>query len=156
MELKHKLMSDAKRKGICIDGFKDMDSKSIPELIDYYMAHPDWCMKHDFPDLQTLSESFGDIEERGVYVGKSFNGETFAKRQAYVFHNCEGIIRVAMDYDNAIIPMLYFANGCRMNVECEQSNYPAIIVPVYVYGDCDVEAHTDGNVRFITYMHKQR
>ena len=67
--------------------------------------------------------------------------------QAYICHDCKGTIKVAMDYDNAVIPMLYFANGCRMRVECEQKNDPAINVPLYIAEDCKVTgAKTDNCV----------
>lgn len=116
-------------------------------LIDYYVANPDWCMERNFPSLELLRREFSDIGEKGVFVGRVFDGEVFDKLQVYVFHACRGTIRVAMDYGKAVIPMLYFANGCRMRVECEQRNERAIVVPLYVAEGCRVTgAKTDNCV----------
>lgn len=131
IQLKETLMEDARRGGICAEGYGQMRGYDRDGLIGYYLANPDWCIERGFPSLKLLRREFADIEDRGVYVGKTFNGEVFDKLQTYIFHNCKGTIRVAMDYDNAVIPMLYFANRCNITVICEQINFPAICVPIY-------------------------
>lgn len=147
MQLKETLMEGARRGGICAEGYAQMRSYDRDELIDFYVANPDWCMERDFPSLKLLRREFSDIEDKGVYVGRTFDGEVLDSRQVYIFHDCEGIIKVAMDYDNAIIPMLYFANGCKIRVECGQKNEPAINVPLYIAEDCKVTgAKTDNCV----------
>lgn len=147
IELKETLMNDARRGGICAEGYGQMRGYDREGLIDYYIQNPDWCMERGFPSLELMRREFSDIEGKGVFIGKTFNGEVFDKLQTYIFHDCKGTIRVAMDYDNAVIPMLYFANGCRMRVECEQKNDPAINVPLYVAEDCKVVgARTDNCV----------
>ena len=135
LQLKEMLLEEARRGGICADGFREMRTDSIGELVDYYVANPDWCMERGFPSLEILRSEFSDIEDKGVYVGKTFNGEVFSDKQVYIFHDCKGTIKVAMDYDNAVIPMLYFANGCDITVSCEQPNDPPIIVPIYYTDD---------------------
>ncbi len=135
LQLKEMLLEEARRGGICADGFREMRTDSIGELVDYYVANPDWCMERGFPSLEILRSEFSDIEDKGVYVGKTFNGEVFSDKQVYIFHDCKGTIKVAMDYDNAVIPMLYFANGCDITVSCEQPNDPPIIVPIYYTED---------------------
>lgn len=125
-------MDGARRHGICAAGYGQMRNYDRDKLIDYYVQNPDWCMERGFPSLEVLRREFGDIEAKGVYVGKRFDGEVFSGKQVYIFHACTGTIRVAMDYDRAIIPMLYFANGCNMTVSCEQANEPPIRVPLYV------------------------
>lgn len=130
-QLKERLMSDARRGGICAEGYGLMRGYDRDRLIDYYLTNPDWCMERNFPSLELLRREFSDIGDKGVYVGKTFDGETLSGRQVYVFHNCKGLVNVAMDYENAVIPMLYFANGCDMTVGCKQSNDPPIRVPVY-------------------------
>ncbi len=126
------LAQDARTKGICKDGYKRIIDSCKDEAIDFYLECPDWCIERGFPSLETLRREFSDIEDKGVFVDRTFDGETFDKLQAYIFHNCCGKIKVAMDYDNAVIPMLYFANGCNICVECEQKNDPAINVPLYI------------------------
>ena len=147
MQLKETLMEDARRGGICAEGYGQMRGYDREGLIDYYVQNPDWCMERGFPSLKLLRSEFSDIEDKGVFVSKTFDGEVFDKLQTYIFHDCKGTIRVAMDYENAVIPMLYFANGCRIRVECEQKNDPAINVPLYIAEDCKVVgAKTDNCV----------
>lgn len=124
-------MNDARRCGICAPGYGLMRGYDRDGLIDYYIANPDWCLERCFPSLETLRDEFSDCEDKGVFVGRTFNGETFDRLQTYIFHNCKGTIKVAMDYDNAVIPMLYFTNGCDVTVSCEQKNNPPVRVPVY-------------------------
>lgn len=131
MQLKEVLMEDARRGGICAPGYELMRGYDREGLIGYYIQNPDWCMERGFPSLELLRREFSDIEDKGVFIGRTFNGEVFDKLQAYIFHDCKGTIKVAMDYDNAVIPMLYFANGCDITVRCEQINSPAIHVPIY-------------------------
>lgn len=147
-KLKETLMNDARRGGICAEGYGQMRAYDREGLIDYYVQNPDWCMERGFPSLELLRREFSDIEDKGVFVGKTFDGEVFDKLQAYIFHDCKGTIRVAMNYDNAIIPMLYFANGCKIRVECEQKNDPAINVPLYITEDCKVVGAKSDNCNF--------
>ena len=153
MELKELLMKEAHKKGICIDGFRDMRKKDIDELVDYYIIHPNWCMQRNFPQLDTLTESFACYEGKGVFINREFNGEELSSLQTYVFHNCKGRVNVAMDYGNAVIPMLYFANGCDMTICCEQQNIHPIHVPLYIFGDNDINAIDSRNVIFTIYKY---
>lgn len=140
-------MEDARRGGICAEGYGKMRGYDRDELINLYVENPDWCIERGFPSLKLLRREFSDIEDKGVYVGRTFDGEVFDRLRAYIFHDCKGTIKVAMDYENAVIPMLYFANGCDMRVECVQRNEPAIEVPLYIAGDCKVVgAKTDNCV----------
>ena len=147
IELKEELMEDARRGGICAEGYAQMRAYDRDELIGFYVENPDWSIERGFPSIELLRREFADIEDKGVYVGRRFEGELFSEKQTYIFHDCTGTIRVAMDYDNAVIPMLYFANGCKIRVECEQKNDPAINVPLYIAEDCKVVgAKTDNCV----------
>lgn len=151
MELIEELISEGKSRGICTDGLRHIMSGDKEAMVDYYIRIIDWGLENDFPDLDKLRAEFSGFEDKGVYIGKTFSGEVFDKLQSYVFHDCKGRIRVAMDYDNAVIPMLYFANGCDISIECEQRNEPAIRVPVYVFGDNKVNTVNDENVEFKYY-----
>lgn len=131
MQLKEILMRKARNKGICAEGYGQMRGYDRDELVTYYIANPDWCMERNFPSMELLRREFSNIEDKGVFVGKTFDGEVFDKLQAYIFHDCKGTIKVAMDYDNAVIPMLYFANDCNITVSCVQKNTPPIIIPIY-------------------------
>lgn len=146
--MKETLMEDARRGGICAEGYGLMRGYDRDGLIAYYVANPDWSIERGFPSLELLHREFADIEDKGVFVGKTFDGEVFDKLQTYIFHDCKGTIKVAMDYDNAVIPMLYFANGCNIRVECEQKNDPAINVPLYIAEDCNVVGAKSDNCNF--------
>ena len=148
MDLKQELMDSARDNGICAEGYGHMRAYDRDGLIDYYMSNLDWGMERGFPSLKLLRREFSNIEDKGVFVGRTFNGEVFDRLQTYIFHDCRGTIRVAMDYDNAVIPMLYFANGCRIRVECEQKNDPAINVPLYIAEDCKVTGAKTDNCAF--------
>lgn len=141
-------MECARSEGICADGYGHMRAYDRDELIEYYTYNPDWCIERGFPSLELLRREFSDIEDRGVFVGRFFAGEELSGLQTYIFHACRGTVRIAMDYDNAVIPMLYFANGCDMTVECVQANSPAIRVPLYVGAGCRVEANASEGCRF--------
>lgn len=141
-------MEAARRGGICAEGYGLMHGYDRDGLIDYYVQNPDWAIERGFPCIELLRREFSDIEDKGVFVGKTFDGEVFDKLQVYIFHDCKGTIKVAMDYENAVIPMLYFANGCNIRVECEQKNDPAINVPLYIAEDCKVVGAKTDNCNF--------
>ncbi len=152
LQLKEMLMEEARRGGICAEGFREMRADSLSELVDFYVANPDWCMERDFPSLEILCSEFSDIEDKGVFVGKTFNGEVFSERQVYIFHDCKGQIRVGWDMDNAVIPMLYFANGCDITIVSDgKINTLPIQVPVYSFGENWIEAVSDTEVVFKLY-----
>lgn len=149
--LKKTLVYEAVNSGICKDGLRAMMGMEGDGLVGYYVQMIDWCLENDFPKLETLKESFRGCEDKGVYIGREFNGETFDKLQAYIFHDCKGTINVAMDYDNAVIPMLYFANGCDVTVECVQRNAIPIRVPIYSFGENSIKAVDNNNIKYRTY-----
>lgn len=148
LQLKESLMKDARIDGICTEGYSMMRRLDTDGLIGYYLENPDWCIERGFPTIDILRREFSDIEDKGVFVGRTFDGGTFSRNQVYVFHDCKGHINVAMDYDNAVIPMLYFANGCAISVGCAQSNTSAIIVPLYISEDSAVTADDNENCKF--------
>lgn len=148
-QLKQHLMALAHHGGICADGYRHMADSDRRGLIAYYLSCPDWCLERGIPDIDTLRSLSADIEDCGIFVDRDFDGEVFDARQVYVFHHCRGLINVAMDYSRAVIPMLYFANGCDITVSCTQANSPAIKVPLYVVAEPNnivCAADTDGCV----------
>ncbi|MDE6009331.1 MAG: hypothetical protein K2G90_09005 [Muribaculaceae bacterium] len=181
-DIRKELLHTAHEKGICADGYRQMlESADIDALIEYYTAQPDWCLERNFPDLETLREHFADAGDKGVFVDRTFNGELLNERQVYVFHNCKGKIKVGLNLEKAIIPMIYLANGCRMRIEGvaglspndkplagtgRLGNLPPIRavgkppshnlpirVPIYLFGKNDVTAESDENVEFKVYKH---
>lgn len=156
MELKQKLMEEARRKGICGDGYRYMRNCDRDRLIDCYVTNPDWCMERDYPTLPFLRENFSDIEDKGVFVDKTFHGETLNVLQAYIFHNCKGTIKVGLNTEKAIIPMLYLANGCRLRIIGAGDYVPKkpSDVPIYTFGKNDVSAKNNKYVTFRLYKNE--
>lgn len=158
-DLKKLLMRTVRAKGICAPGYEKMRENDIGGLVDYYVANPDWCMERDFPSIEVLEEYFTDCEDsegKGVFVGKTFHGELLNERQAYIFHKCNGTIKVGLNVDKAIIPMLYLANGCRLRIVGSGDIKPKkkserSVVPVYVFGENEVTEKGNGYVKFKRY-----
>ena len=153
--LKDKLINTARAKGICADGYKQMlGSADVNAMVKYYVDNPDWCLERNFPDLQMLTEKFADCEDKGVFVNKIFQGELLNDLQTYVFHNCKGTIKVGLNVDKAIIPMLYLANGCELEIIGVGDVIPfkPSEVPVYVFGKNLLVANENKYVKFKIYQ----
>lgn len=109
--------------------------KTKSDVIRLYKRSINWCVGAKFPSLEYLREYQADQEDEGLFIDKEFHGETLSTQQAYIFHNCKGVINVEMSYDieRPNIPMLYFLDGCEMTITCHQDNkgYP-IEIPVNV------------------------
>lgn len=153
--LKEKLINTAHAKGICAEGYKQMLSAAgVNDMVEYYVANPDWCLERDFPDLQTLRRDFGNVGDKGVFVDRTFYGEVLNDLQTYIFHHCKGTVKVGLNVDKAIIPMIYLANGCRLRIvgvgNPPQPARPSE-VPVYVFGENCYSAHRNAYVTFRVY-----
>lgn len=146
--LKEDLMLEARNGGICVEGYETMRSCNREQLIDYYIQNPDWCLERNFPDLQTLATKFADIEDKGVYINAHFDNPILDNLQVYIFHNCKGRIRVRLNTELKLIPMLYFANNCDMVIECDDN----ISVPLYIFGKNDIIVNNTCAFKF--YKHK--
>lgn len=154
-------MEAARSGGICSEGFLTMKhTHSLGELVDYYVANPDWCMERDYPSLDVLREHFAHIESKGVFVDKHFKGELLNERQAYIFHNCRGTIKVGLNVDKSLIPMLYVGNGCRLCIVGtgevrSRRKAMSVRVPVYIFGKNDVTARSNDYVTFVKYKNER-
>lgn len=152
-ELRDILIRQAKDCGVCVDGYGRLNRLDRKALLEYYKVMVDWCLENHYPTLQVIADNFADCAADGIFVGRTFHGETLSGA-AYVFHGCKGWVRVAMDYDKCVIPMMYFANGSKMTVKCDQKRNAGnpICVPLYVY-DAEVKAE-DGE--FAVFRHINR
>lgn len=154
--LKEQLMEQAREKGICVAGYSAMRTGNIDELVDFYIESPDWCLERNYPTLPFLREHFANIEDKGVFVDTTFKGELLNDKQAYIFHNCKGTIKVGLNVEKANIPMLYLANGCRLKIQGVGEIVPRdksdrTMVPIYTFGKNDVAAKDNKFVKFIHY-----
>jgi hypothetical protein len=152
MDAKAILIHEAKRKGMCAENYKALlGCEDRGQMIALYLKTIDWALEQNYPSYNILQEHFSDCEQQGIFVGRTFKGETFSRLQTYVFHHCSGTINVAMDYKHKIIPMLYFANDCHITINCKQQNSPAIRVPLYIFGDNTITTEDNANVIFGKY-----
>lgn len=116
-----------------------------------YKKTIDWALENDYPTLYDIRTFFGDCEDYGIYVDKDLSGITVSRLQTYVFHNCYGTLNVEMDYENKVIPMLYFANDCDVTVVCNQPNMRPIRVPIYMTAGNVVNVYKTSNAEFKKY-----
>ena len=77
-QLKETLMEGARNNGICAEGYGQMRGYDRDGLIRYYLTNSDWCMERGFPSLELLRREFSDIEDKGVFVGKTFDSEVLS------------------------------------------------------------------------------
>ena len=155
--LKDKLTNVAHAKGMCAEGYKRMlECADVDAMADFYLTIPDWCLERDFPSLQMLREHFTGCGSKGVFVDRTFHGEVLNDLQTYIFHNCKGTIKVGLNVDKAIIPMLYLANGCRLRIIGVGDIVPKkpSEVPVYVFGANDYSAKDNKYVKFTIYKNE--
>lgn len=155
-ELQDTIIAKSRDAGICAEGFKRLHDLDKEGLVDYYLSIPDWCLERNFPPLPILRDNFCDITEKGVYVDHTFHGEVLNDLQTYVFHNCKGTIKVGLNTDKAIAPMLYLANGCRLRIVGVGDVVPKepTKVPIYTFGKNDVSARKNKYVNFTIYKNK--
>ena len=151
-DVKECLMRQARYEGICKDGYEHMRSCDIDKLIDYYIQNPDWCLERDYPTLDYLKEHFADAHNKGVYISKTFNGELLNDKLVCILHDCKGVIKVGLNAQKAIIPMLYIANNCHIRIlGVGQKGTGQCRVPVYIFGKNDVSAHDNEHVKFVKF-----
>lgn len=121
------------------------------DAIALYIQTIDWALEEDYPGLNVIRRYFQDCEQYGIFVDKTFSGETLIDLPVYVFHNCKGSIRVGLNTSKRIIPMLYFANGCDMTITSSNTLGLRSRVPLYVFGDNTVIAESSEDIICRTY-----
>lgn len=134
-----------------IDALRHSESKG--DAISLYKKTIDWALEENYPPIDFIRQEFGDCEEYGVFVDKTFHGELLNEHQCYVFHNCSGNITVDINLSKKIIPMLYFANGCDMSISrADVAHIFSITVPLYIFGDNRIKNKTSEEVLFKRYQ----
>lgn len=133
---KRQLRREASAHHMCAENrsaLEAVDTKS--DAVALYKKTIDWALEEGYPNLATLRRDFSDCESLGVFVDKHFSGEILTDHAVYVFHNCTGTIRTGINIKRRIIPMMYFANGCHMNVKGIPGSALQVRVPLYVFGE---------------------
>lgn len=150
MTWKDSLLRYGKLNSMCaenIEALKECETKS--DAIQLYKKTIDWALERNYPSLEILRSEFADCQCDGLFIDYTFNGETLNEHQVYVFHNCKGTIKVGLNADKAIIPMLYLANNCEMTIEgINAMRVMPDIIPCYVFGDNSIAAENDINAIF--------
>lgn len=111
-----------------------------------YKRGIDWCLERNSPSINLLRQYKQECEQNSVFIDRTFHGEILTGEQVYVFHNCRGTIRVGLNMEKHIIPMLYFANGCAMSVKSADSSGLSIRVPLYVFGPNSINAEVSEDI----------
>lgn len=150
---KEYLLREARLHSMCtenIDALKSCVTKS--DAINLYKKTIDWALEEGYPSIDFIRKEFGDCEDLGIFVDKMFHGEHLDEHQCYVFHNCRGHITVDLNIEKRIIPMLYFANGCEMEITRAASAHSlAIQVPIYIFGENKIQAEINDDIIFVIH-----
>lgn len=134
---KEYLLRQARLESMCtenIDALRVCETKA--DAVALYKKTIDWALEKNYPPVNFIRSEFGDCEDLGIFIDKTFYGEILNEHQCYVFHNCRGHVSVDINLEKKIIPMLYFANGCNISVSCASQ----IKVPLYIFGENNIEA----------------
>lgn len=129
--------------------------QSTSDAVALYLGSLEWALGENYPTIEELRENFSpkELEIYGIYIDREFHGERLYGKQRYVFHNCRGTIRTGLNTELALIPMMYFANGCEMSVRSFE-HYPSPVhVPLYVYGDCAIDGEVSNDI--VCDIHKR-
>jgi len=149
---KRQLRREASAHGMCKENRGSLDSvESKGDAIALYKKTIDWALEEGYPNFGTIQRDFSDCSEYGVFVNRDFHGELLNDQQVYVFHHCTGWIRVGLNVQKRIIPMVYFANGCGMTLKGVGSTDSEVRVPLYIFGENRIRAERSGDVVFKTY-----
>lgn len=138
---KKQLRREASAHGMCAeyrDALGRVETKH--DAIVLYKRCANWALEEGYPSVEMLRHDFKDCEIDGIFVDKEFHGEVLNDQNVYVFHNCKGTIRVGLNREKRIIPMLYFANGCDMEVQGIDNFLLPVYVPLYIFGQNRVVA----------------
>ena len=151
---KEYLLRQARLNSMCtenIDALRACETKD--EAVALYKKTIDWALEKNYPPVNFIRNEFGDCENLGVYIDRTFNGELLNEHQCYVFHNCKGHISVDINLEKKIIPMLYFANGCDLSISRADTPHTLPIrVPLYIFGENNISAEDNDDVTFKKYQ----
>ena len=147
---KNKALADIRAHKVC-DEYSELTSRAKNKIdaLALYKRGIDWCLENDSPSVNLLRKYSQECAYNGIYIDREFNGELLVDQPVYVFHHCSGSIRVGLNLEKRIIPMLYFANGCDMVIVGDSPAH--VRVPLYVFGQNHITAQTDGSIEPVIY-----
>ena len=151
-EWKRQIRREASAHGMCMENRDALSSvESLADAVSLYKKTIDWALEEGYPNFGTLQRYFSGCAEYGVFINREFHGDLLCDQAVYVFHHCTGWIRVGLNVEKRIIPMLYFANGCDMTIKPSGLSKTEVRVPLYIFGSNLVKARSSGDVVFRTY-----
>ena len=149
---KRQLRRQASAHHMCAENRSALDAiETKGDAIALYKKTIDWALEEGYPSIDTIRSEFSDCEVYGVFVDKEFHGEVLTDQQVYVFHNCKGTVRVGLNKKKCIIPMLYFANGCDMDIKGIPGSAMQVRVPLYIFGQNRIGAEQSEDIICKTY-----
>ena len=144
---------DVDSHGVC-DEYSQLVSRAetVDDVLFLYKRGIDWCLENNSPSVDLLRQYKSDCERNSIFIDRVFNGELLIDEAVYVFHNCQGKIYVDLNLKKHTIPMLYFANGCEIEICRPQADYfSQISVPVYTFGENKITAKPTKDINFWKY-----
>ena len=122
--------------------------RSASEAIALYLGSIEWALGENYPTLDEIRSNFTpeELEASGIFIDREFHGERFYGKQKYVFHNCRGTICTGLNVELRLIPLLYFANGCNLEVKSFEHYLSPVHVPLYIYGNSIVKAEVSEDI----------
>ena len=153
MTWQESLLRYGKLNSMCAENISALKKcKTKADAVKLYKKTIDWALERGYPTLDFLRQEFSENQNEGLFIDHTFNGEILNEQQVYIFHNCKGTIKVGLNPDKAIIPMLYFANGCDMKVESiDGVRILPDLIPLYIFGGNKIIAGNDRNAHFRIY-----
>lgn len=146
---KRSLRSRAGQHGMCEDKRHALEQmRSTTDAVSLYLGSIEWALGENYPSIDELRKNFSprELEDYGIFIDREFNGERFYGKQKYVFHNCKGLIRSGLNKELRLIPFLYFANGCEIQVKSFEHYLSPVHIPLYIYGDCAIDGEVSQDI----------
>lgn len=144
MNASEKIREDARRAGLCDQHYDAWKPEwTIPQLIDYFLQNPNWCMKNHFPPVETFLKygNTNEVRNKGVFVDDAVTAR--ALLSTYVFMKC--VVGMLV---NRVCSM-YFRDGCKAKVIAESG----AILSVSIYDSSEVEIETRGTGKAMVYQY---
>lgn len=151
---KEYLLRQARLHSMCTENLEALKAcETKADAVALYKKTIDWALEENYPSVNFIRNEFGDCEDLGIFIDKTFYGEILNEHQCYVFHNCKGHITVDINIPLKIIPMLYFANGCDLSISRADTPHTLPIrVPLYIFGENNISAEDNDDVKFKKYQ----
>lgn len=126
-ELAKRLAGSAKENGICQewgDRLAGCNDDQIDKMMIMYVKGIDFCMDHDWPDLQTIRDHFkGRMEEHGVHCDEEC--QIVNQRFNVLLGRC----RAAMTFDRYEVGQIYIRH--ETTAEIAANDHAFVYIDVY-------------------------